>query len=122
MASAGHVPPPRRWRPGGRTAMFSSSDPTAKCRPRSRTLPKASLSDPMFVTEIENQVMQERFTGREAAKLVFEKYDRIFQLVESEAMRRRASDLRDVATRLLRNLADGGQKAEARPAPAGPYV
>jgi phosphoenolpyruvate-protein phosphotransferase len=82
----------------------------------------AYLSDPMFVTEIENQVMQERFSGREAAKVVFEKYDRIFQLVESEVMRRRASDLRDVATRLLRNLGDGGQKAAARVAPAGPYV
>ncbi len=82
----------------------------------------ACLSDPVFVTEIENQVMQERFAVREAVKLVFEKYDRIFQLVESEAMRRRASDLRDVATRLQRNLAEAGPRTAARPAPSGPYI
>lgn len=82
----------------------------------------AYLTDPMFVTEIENQIMQERFSAREAVKLVFEKYDRIFQLVESEPMRRRAGDLRDVATRLQRALVGGeGQRPEA-PVPAGPYV
>ena len=80
----------------------------------------AYLGDAMFTTEIEAQVMQERLTVREAVQAVFEKYDRIFQLVESEMLRRRASDLRDVATRLLRNLeADAVRGAVA---PTGPYI
>jgi phosphotransferase system enzyme I (PtsI) len=82
----------------------------------------AYLTDPMFVTEIENQVMLERFAARAAIKLVFEKYDRIFTLVESEMLRRRASDLRDVATRLLRNLAAEEHRAAGRPAPSRRYI
>jgi len=81
----------------------------------------AYLSDPMFVTEIEDQIVQERFGVREAVRLVVAKYDRIFQLVESDMLRRRASDLRDVATRLLRNLGDAGG-ASQEPPPAGRYI
>lgn len=62
------------------------------------------LADAMFVTEIESQVIKERLPVREAVQVVFAKYDRIFQLVENDLLRRRASDLRDVATRMLRNL------------------
>jgi phosphotransferase system enzyme I (PtsI) len=80
----------------------------------------AYLGDAMFVTEIESQVIQERFSSREAVQLVFAKYDRIFTLVESDLLRRRASDLRDVATRLLRNLeADAIRGGDA---PSGPYI
>ncbi len=80
----------------------------------------AYLGDAMFVTEIESQVIKERLPVREAVQLVFAKYDRIFQLVESELLRRRASDLRDVATRLQRNLeADAVRGSDA---PSGPYV
>lgn len=82
----------------------------------------AYLTDPMFVTEIENQVMQERLGARESVRVVFEKYDRIFQLVESEMLRRRASDLRDVATRLLRNLSDDDKRGEQKTLPTGPYI
>jgi phosphoenolpyruvate-protein phosphotransferase (PTS system enzyme I) len=81
----------------------------------------AYLGDPMFVTEIEQQIVQERFGVRAAVRTVVGKYDRIFQLVESELLRRRASDLRDVATRLLRNLEGLGQAAPTA-APAGRYV
>jgi phosphoenolpyruvate-protein phosphotransferase len=80
----------------------------------------AYLGDPMFVTEIENLVRQERWSVREAVRTVFDKYDRIFSLVESDMLRRRASDLRDVATRLLRNLE--ADAAPAGPAPTGPYI
>lgn len=80
----------------------------------------AYLGDPMFVSEMEGQVMQERLSVREAVQLVFDKYDRIFQLVESDLLRRRASDLRDVATRLLRNLPS--DEITASGAPAGPYI
>jgi phosphotransferase system enzyme I (PtsI) len=80
----------------------------------------AYLGDAMFVTEIESQVIKERLPVREAVQLVFAKYDRIFQLVESELLRRRASDLRDVATRLQRNLESGAVRVGD--APTGPYV
>lgn len=80
----------------------------------------AYLGDAMFVTEIETQVLQERLSVREAVQLVFAKYDRIFQLVESDLLRRRASDLRDVATRLLRNL--DADTVRGVPAPTGPYI
>lgn len=80
----------------------------------------AYLGDAMFVTEIESQVIQERLSSREAVQLVFAKYDRIFTLVESDLLRRRASDLRDVATRLLRNLeADAVRGPDV---PSGPYI
>jgi phosphotransferase system enzyme I (PtsI) len=80
----------------------------------------AYLEDPLFVSEIENQVMQERLPVRAAVQLVFDKYDRIFQLVENELLRRRASDLRDVATRLQRNLP--GTEVDGGGPPAGPYI
>jgi phosphotransferase system enzyme I (PtsI) len=80
----------------------------------------AYLGDPSFVAEIELQIVQERLAVRAAVKTVYAKYDRIFQLVENEILRRRASDLRDVATRVLRNLASG--EPSARKAPAGRYV
>ncbi|MGK0201215.1 MAG: phosphotransferase system enzyme I (PtsI) [Planctomycetota bacterium] len=80
----------------------------------------AYLGDAMFVTEIESQVIQERFSSREAVQLVFAKYDRIFTLVESDLLRRRASDLRDVATRLLRNLE--AETVRGGDAPSGPYI
>ena len=80
----------------------------------------AYLGDAMFVTEIEGQVIKERLPVREAVQVVFGKYDRIFQLVESDMLRRRASDLRDVATRLLRNL-DESVVRGAAPA-GGPYI
>ncbi|MFY9344078.1 MAG: phosphoenolpyruvate-utilizing N-terminal domain-containing protein, partial [Planctomycetota bacterium] len=80
----------------------------------------AYLGDAMFVTEIEAQVLNERLPVRDAVQLVFNKYDRIFQLVESELLRKRASDLRDVATRLQRNLEADTVRGAAQP--SGPYV
>ncbi len=81
----------------------------------------AYLSDPMILAEIEQQVVQERFAVREAIRMVVAKYDRIFQLVESDLLRRRASDLRDVATRLMRNLAEDG-RAPQPAMPTGRYI
>lgn len=81
----------------------------------------AYLGDPMFVTEIDHLVRQERLSVREAVRTVFDKYDRIFTLVESDMLRRRASDLRDVATRLLRNL-EVDEQAASGPTPTGPYI
>jgi phosphotransferase system enzyme I (PtsI) len=80
----------------------------------------AYLQDPMFIDEIEKLVIQERLSVAAAIKKVVGDYDRIFQLVENDYLRQRASDFRDVATRVLRNL-DDAPKSEA-PRPKGRYV
>src|SRR5690606_5077827 len=83
----------------------------------------AYLSDPMFVDEIEKLVLEERFSVRAAIRKVVDDYDRIFQLVESENLRQRAGDFRDVATRLKRNVAAMNEEAPPpKPPPAGRYV
>lgn len=80
----------------------------------------AYLQDPMFIDEIEKLVIQERLSVRASIKKVVGDYDRIFQLVENDYLRQRASDFRDVATRVLRNL-DDGPKSEI-PRPKGRYI
>ena len=79
------------------------------------------LSDPKFIDEVETMVMEERYTVRSCINRVVDNYDRIFQLVESDHIRKRAGDLREVATRVLRNLDDGQDPSEpARP--SGRYI
>lgn len=81
------------------------------------------LGDPMFVDEIEKLVLEERYSVRAAIKRIAADYDRIFELVENEYLRQRAGDFRDVATRVLRNLAmAGGGPRAVRPSPQGRYV
>ena len=80
------------------------------------------LQDPMFVNEIEKLVMEKRLHVRESILRVVENYDRIFALVECEHLRQRASDFRDVATRVLRNLGDGEKEVEAISRPSGAYI
>jgi len=83
----------------------------------------AYLADPMFVSEIEKLVLQERYSVRAAIHKVVESYDRIFQLVENDTVRQRASDFRDVAMRISRNLAqDGAGNLVPPPTPDGRYV
>ena len=64
----------------------------------------AYLSDPMFIDQIEKLVLEERYSIRAAIQKVVADYDRIFELVEDERLRQRAGDLRDVGTRLSRNV------------------
>lgn len=82
----------------------------------------AYLQDPMFINAIEKLVMGERLALRASINRVVSDYERILQLAESETLRQRASDFRDVATRLLRNLDEGEPKVEATPRPSGRYV
>ena len=82
----------------------------------------AYLQDPMFINAIEKLVMAERLGLRTSIQRVVADYERILQLAESENLRQRASDFRDVATRLMRNLDDGDPKVEAAPRPSGRYV
>ncbi len=70
------------------------------------------ITDPKFVDEIETMVMEERLAARSSIHKVVGSYDRIFQLVENEFLQQRAGDLRDVATRVLRNLQDGSEDGD----------
>lgn len=79
------------------------------------------ITDPKFVDEIETMVMEERLSVRSSIHKIVQSYDRIFQLVENEFLQQRAGDLRDVATRVLRNLHDGAENNEPD-RPKGRYV
>lgn len=79
------------------------------------------LQDTKFINEIETLVMEQRFSARASIHHVVDSYDRIFQLVENDYLRRRAVDLRDVATRVLRNLRDDARQVHAE-MPSGRYI
>jgi phosphotransferase system enzyme I (PtsI) len=81
----------------------------------------AYLRDTKFINEIEKLVMEERLSARASIHRVVDSYDRIFELVENDHLRRRAVDLRDVATRVLRNLRDDGREVSTE-APSGRYI
>jgi phosphotransferase system enzyme I (PtsI) len=70
----------------------------------------AYLNDPIFVTDVENRVMNDHLNLEAAIDRVLWDFSRILKLVENEYIRERAHDLSDVALRVLRNLA---------PAPVG---
>ena len=80
------------------------------------------LQDPLFIDEIEKQIMDERFTVRSAIIKVVSDYDRIFALVENDHLRQRAGDFRDVGTRVLRNIEDAQRAVELGSPPSGRYI
>jgi phosphoenolpyruvate-protein phosphotransferase (PTS system enzyme I) len=74
------------------------------------------LKDSVFLADVENLILNEQMGLEAAIGKVIADFDRIFRLVQSETLRERAVDLRDVGIRVLRNLErDVG---EIKPAPA----
>ncbi|MBK8179341.1 MAG: phosphoenolpyruvate--protein phosphotransferase [Planctomycetes bacterium] len=70
----------------------------------------AYLKDSVFISDVENLILNEQLALEAAISKVISDFDRIFRLVKSETLRERAVDLRDVAIRVLRQLehpADG---------------
>lgn len=80
------------------------------------------LQDPLFIDEIEKQVMHERLAVRAAINKVISDYDRIFALVENDHLRKRAGDFRDVGTRVLRNVEEAERAVQDDPPPPGRYI
>lgn len=78
----------------------------------------AYLRDSVFISDVENQILNEQMSLEAAIGKVVADFDRIFKLVESEALRERAVDLRDVGIRVLRCLEREGlarpEEPEAR--------
>lgn len=64
----------------------------------------AYLKDPIFITDVEKLVLDEQMNLESAIAKVISDFDRVFKLVESEYLRERALDLRDVGIRVLRCL------------------
>lgn len=77
----------------------------------------AYLKDSVFISDVENLILNEQLALEAAIAKVISDFDRIFRLVQSETLRERAVDLRDVAIRVLRQLEqpEEGPAASIRP-------
>jgi phosphoenolpyruvate-protein phosphotransferase len=75
----------------------------------------AYLKDSVFISDVENLILNEQLALEAAISKVISDFDRIFRLVKSETLRERAVDLRDVAIRVLRQLEHPGEGAAAPP-------
>ncbi|HRV81293.1 MAG TPA: phosphoenolpyruvate-utilizing N-terminal domain-containing protein, partial [Planctomycetota bacterium] len=62
------------------------------------------LKDSVFLADVENLILAEQMGLEGAIAKVILDFDRISRLVENQVLRERASELRDVGVRVLRNL------------------
>lgn len=62
------------------------------------------LDDPAFTGEMEQLIETRHFAAALAVSTVTEEYAGMFKALEDEYMRERAADIKDVGTRLLRNV------------------
>ncbi len=62
------------------------------------------LEDPAIIQQIENQIIQEKYTAEYAVKVVFEKYLQSISNIDDNYLRERSTDVKDAAQRLLENL------------------
>lgn len=62
------------------------------------------LEDQEFTLQIKNKIIEEKVCATYAANETIEAYASIFRAMEDEYMKERAADIRDVGTRLLKNL------------------
>ncbi len=83
----------------------------------------AYLQDPSFLESVERIIRKELLRGESAVARVVAEFERVMDLVEDQALKERAEDLRDVGLRVLRWMKveeiEGGQ---APPEPTEPYV
>jgi phosphoenolpyruvate-protein kinase (PTS system EI component) len=70
------------------------------------------LSDPVLEADVRDRIANQRMSLEGAVKDVLSVYERLFEVVESQNLRNRMSDLRDVAMRLLRHC----RRSSPRPA------
>ncbi len=81
----------------------------------------AYLKDSVFISDVENLILNEQLALEAAISKVISDFDRIFRLVQSETLRERAVDLRDVAIRVLRQL-ENPAEGQALGAPPRDYI
>ncbi|MBL7007372.1 MAG: phosphoenolpyruvate--protein phosphotransferase [Planctomycetes bacterium] len=70
------------------------------------------LEDPVIEADVRERVTSEKMRLEDAVKSVYHVYERLFQVVQSENLRNKMSDMRDVALRYLRHC-DRGEEAGA---------
>lgn len=62
------------------------------------------LEDPELISSIKEKILNEKIHASNAANQVIENYIGIFSAMEDEYLRERAADIKDVGTRLIRNI------------------
>ncbi len=82
----------------------------------------AYLRDSVFLSDVENLILNEQMSLEAAIAKVISDFDRIFRLVANELLRERAVDLRDVGIRVLRNLEQPGEEEAPEQEPLGDYI
>jgi len=82
----------------------------------------AYLKDSVFLSDVENLILNEQMALEASIGKVIADFDRIFRLVQNETLRERAVDLRDVGIRVLRNLEARGEGVEPKAGPIEDYV
>jgi phosphoenolpyruvate-protein phosphotransferase len=82
----------------------------------------AYLKDSVFISDVENLILNEQLALEAAIAKVISDFDRIFRLVQSETLRERAVDLRDAGIRVLRHLERQTVEGAAQPEPPADYV
>ena len=70
------------------------------------------LEDPEFIPEIEDKITAEKINAEAAVDETANKFQKIFQNLDDEYLKERASDIQDVGNRILRNLLGGGVKKD----------
>jgi len=60
------------------------------------------LEDPTIEADLRGRIVDDRLTFESALKDMLEVYERLFEVVESENLRNKLADMRDIALRLLR--------------------
>ena len=82
----------------------------------------AYLKDSVFLSDVENLILNEQMALEAAIGKVVTDFDRIFRLVQNETLRERAVDLRDVGIRVLRHLEREAGESGGAPIPPLDYV
>jgi len=62
------------------------------------------LQDPELITQVENKITDDKINAESATKDVIDGFIAIFESMDDEYMKERAADIRDVGTRILKNL------------------
>lgn len=80
----------------------------------------AYLKDSVFISDVENLILNEQLALEAAIAKVITDFDRIFRLVSSNTLRERAVDLRDVGIRVLRHLEQNASQEPSASTPPRP--
>ncbi len=70
------------------------------------------LEDPVIEADVRERITKEQLRLEDAVKSVYHVYERLFKVVQSENLRNKMSDMRDVALRYLRHC-DRSEEADA---------